>query len=124
MFNARSDEYLHGRYYKNYPTLENAAQNATSGLTFRYKSVSEMTREEAQLATNSEINSAMRTIETSFPLPWESGAYVLLGKGSLWMIKLISTGTARNAQAARYGKPMKKYTLTLVEVEEPLGLSV
>lgn len=123
-FNASSDEFYHARYFKHHPQLDNATANAGYGLAFRYAAVSELTKQEAAIATNGEIKSAMRTIETTFPLHWEAKAYVTLSEGSLWQIKSVGVAAQKNVQAARYAMPRRKYTLVLVEVEDPLGLKV
>ena len=121
MFEPRGDQFYTAKYYTSYPTLE----NVVTGVKFNYEKAGNEMASFAQPIRNLVTNEKRLTISTTAPIRWKVGAYVLTQDARLWVISNWMEDTTINPQAAFFFKrKMETATLSLTEVDNPLGLTV
>ena len=75
-----------GNWYREYPTLENAA----SAQYFTFEVLGDVSREETHLVNNLKADEERMSISTSFRHPFAGEQYVA-ALGSLWKIERVNT---------------------------------
>ncbi len=121
MFEPRCAQFYTGIYYKYAPTLENRQE----GVKFNYEKAGNEMSTFAQPIRNLVTNEKRLVISTTAPIKWKVGAYVLTQDGRMWSIMDWAEDTTINPQAAFFFKrKMETSTLTLIEVDNPLELTV
>ena len=121
MFEPRGAQFYTAVYYEYFPTLE----NSVTGTKFNYEKAGDEASSFAQPIRNLVTREKRLTISTTAPMKWRVGAYVLTQDGRFWTIENWSEDTTINPQAAFFFKRrMETATLSLTEVDNPLGLTV
>lgn len=121
MFEPRCAQFYTGMYYEYYPTLE----NRLTGIKFNYEKAGDERGTFSQPIRNLVTREKKLVISTTAPMKWKVGAYVLTQDGRLWVIEDWMEDTSINPQAAYFFKrKMETATLSLTEVDNPLGLTV
>lgn len=120
MFEPRGNQFYTAKYYAVFPTLENKIE----GVKFTYEKAGDEAATFSQPIRNLVTRKKTLSISTSAPIKWKVGAYVLTQDGRMWTISDWTEDTPVNPQSAFFFKrKMETATLSLVEVDNPLGLT-
>ena len=121
LFEARGTQFYNGKYYESYPTIE----NAETGIFFTYERYEDERNNFTQPINNLVTREKRLSICTTSPICWRVGAYVLTQDGRMWTIEDWREDPVINPQAAFFIKRnLECAVLSLVEVDNPLGLRV
>lgn len=121
LFEARGTQFYNARYFCEYPTIENRAASQR----FTYERYGDERNGFTQPVTNLVTREKRIEICTTSPIKWKVGAYVLTQDGRMWVIENWREDPVINPQAAFFiKKNLECAVLSLVEVDNPLGLTV
>ena len=121
LFEPRGTQFYTGMYYEKKPTIENREQ----GVKFNYERISDKAASYEQPIRNLLTRKKTLTISTTAPIRWKVGGYVLTQSGQMWVVQDLSEDEPINPQVAYFlRRNLESAKLTLVEVDNPLGLTV
>lgn len=121
MFEPLTQQFYSGKYYSEYPTLENSAE----GFPFRFEHINERRRSYAQPINNLLSKEGRHNIATTATLHFEIGGYVLTQDGKMYSIEEIAEDDDINPQTAFFfSDTHHTKVLSLVECDNPLELTV
>lgn len=110
-------EFRTGLYFQEYPEIG----KTEAGMLFKYREDAK-TKQIDDIIRNYAHELVVKTISTTYTLPWKSEAYVLLGD-ELWRIDSV-TERETNEQAAMLVRiTRKEYNITLRKVSNAIGIS-
>lgn len=121
LFEPRGTQFYNAKYYERKPTIE----NRESGVFFTYEKASDESNSFSQPLQNLVTRQKTLAISTTAPIKWRTGSYVLTQDGRMWSITDWSEDEPINPQVAFFLKRNLESTrLSLIEVDNPLGLTV
>ena len=103
-----------GKWYKEYPTLENRAR----GMFFRFELLPGQSEESAHLVDNLKASDERMSIKTSWRFPFAADTYVA-AFGNLYKVERVSAERKIQRGVAPH---RVAYTLSLIRCSNPLGL--
>lgn len=103
-------EYKTGLFFEKYPEIKTKER----GRLFKYKDA-DRTHSMEDVVTNLAHEMVIKTISTTYSLPWKSEAYVLLGD-ELWRITGFSESAINQQVAAIVRNYGKEYSITIRRV--------